>query len=209
MTRKKNQKIITKKYKQKHRILKKLGFIETDGRRKLTATEKRKITSAWNRHSEITQSRKEFAIRKINKQREKLFKELGYKTHKGKVYINKEDAEKVSIRYEKINGKKETVIVKSGNFKDIKDFVVPRDRIHNVAETLSKQKLKKGEFLTAQIEGRSKFRKRFKSMEALQKYISQFQPQQPLNKKHKRGKRAQEKLRQELIDKMSIVKFNA
>lgn len=197
-------------YKERIKKLNALGITNYNETRKQSRKVQGKIKRLWNQYGEIANNPEHYTKRKVNKERQKILKNLDYPVHQDTVYIYSKGYKKVSLKYETVNGKKRTVLrrtTKDGD-KEYKALIVERGEILDELEKFEKKRLPAGEFLTVQIGNRSQFSSRFKSMKQLQWYLdNKFSPQQPLKKKDHRGKRAQEKLKQELISQMTIVKF--
>lgn len=202
-------KIKTPIYKKRQKLLKKLGVIN----HKITKTpsskkEQQEIARKWAKYSEVATAPEKFTKRVLGKANVKLFKSLGYAVKNSTVYINNEGYHTIKVRSRQINGKNTTVVKKIKADKYEENLIIPKNKILEYLEGYENKRLPAGEFITVKIGNHSQFSSRFKSTKDLMKYLeNQFSPQQPLNKKYRRNKKEQEKLKQELIDQMSIVKF--
>lgn len=209
-------------YKSRIEKLNKIGVTSLSSTRKQSRKTQARVNRLWREYGHVANNADEYATRKVNKERAKLFKELDYPVIGDRVYIynkqvrrdkNKKVVDdvtynKIRIRYEKINGKKRTVLVKETKGKTYKNLIIPPNEILDELNQFDKARLNKGEFLTVQIGNLSPFSTRFRSFEQLLFYVeNKFTPQQPLKKSKRRGKRAQAKLRNELIQQMTIVKY--
>lgn len=210
MARKKSKRSINAKYHKRIEKLNNLGITNLNTTRKQSRKTQGRVNRLWYKYSHVANNPDHYVKRKINAERQKLMKDLDFHVHKDHVWIYKNGYSKVSLRYEKVNGKKTTVLRRETSDKIYKTLVVPRaeylDRLGDFER--SRRAFKKGEFVTVQIGSRTQFSRRFKSINELEKYIDNvFSPQQSLVKKKRRGKRAQAKLKRQLIDQMQIVKF--
>jgi len=184
-------------YKEKAKALKRAGLIEYDLRRTLTPQQKAVITRKWKgtgRGQSLPWgnilTRDDIVTRTVSPKKAETMRRMGYAVSGRRVYIDTEGYREIHVRGNKI-------IKKGGKGgKEIIDFVIDKKDILATLKRLSKQPRNPNETLTVKIGNNGPFRQKFVSYTALLNYLTKWKPKKDFD------------AREELINQMSIVKFN-
>lgn len=157
-------------YKNRLKALKKLGVVDYDLRKNLSASQKRNITLKYEQYKSILIHSENYAIKSVNKKLGNEFKESGYKT------ISKKGGAKIKVIIPKTP--EATVTIKRG-----KAIVESPTRIYEIYPNTKKDffkkldelkdlKFNKNQYLTGQIMGNRPFKRKFLNTAQLLHYVT-------------------------------------
>lgn len=181
-------------YLDKAKELKKLGLIDFAIPRKgkehhLTPAQKGRITKAFKQNSEVIKNPQDFQRVSVSRKTAKALdsaKLIVKRAKKSNAYIPKEKNQEIRVL-------KGGIIRKRKGDYEIKVYPAGWDTL-KTADKLFKKKLKRGEYVTAQIGDHAHFNRTFTSKAEMLNYLHNWQPKDPRTNKS------------DLITKFALVK---